>query len=354
MKRFLSTLLVAMLIVACLSTAAFAAGQAKVEAGTVNAVPGKTATVTFTVSGEFANYELFVKNDAALELVSITCDGEANTIAGSDKFGKVTFAKGENLTKNTFTATFKVPATAKCGDSFKVTAEVIFVSDRNLQKQVVTVVPGAVKIAHVWELTGTTAADCKTIGEKHYTCSICGATKTEYGVIGDHNWGEWTEVTKGDCKTPGIEERVCSVCGEKETRNTSLGEHNWGEWTKVAEGDCKTHATEERVCSVCGEKETRDGELGAHDWSTEWSWDAKNHWHACKICGEKQDHAKHNFPEEGVKSEDGKMEYRKCTVCGYIEESPVTGDRIMIISGIAAMSAVLVAAAFVCKRKFTF
>ena len=105
MKRFLSTLLVAMLIVACLSTAAFAAGQAKGEAGTVNAVPGKTATVTFTVSGEFANYELFVKNDSALELVSITCDGEANTIAGSDKFGKVTFAKGENLTKNTFTAT---------------------------------------------------------------------------------------------------------------------------------------------------------------------------------------------------------------------------------------------------------
>ena len=351
MKRFLSTLLVAMLIVACLSTAAFAAGQATVKAGTVNAVPGKTATVTFTVTGEFANYELFIKSN--LKLLAVSDDVVANVNPDSDKYGKVTFAKAENMTKHTFTATFEVPANATCGDSFAVSAEVIFVSNRDLEKQNVSVVAGAVKVEHKWVKTGSTAADCLTTGATNYKCEICGATKTEYGQKGDHNWSDWTEATKGDCVTVGTEVRECSICHEKEYRNTTNGDHSWGAWTEVSKGDCKTFGTEERICSICGEKETRDTVLGAHSYKTTWSWDAKYHWHECELCGDKADHGKHDFPEEGVKSEDGKLEYRTCKICGFIEESPVTGDhRIMIISGIAAMSAVLAAAAFVCKRKF--
>lgn len=61
---------------------------------------------------------------------------------------------------------------------------------------------------------------------------------------------------------------------------------------------------EKARCSICGEEY---GELEVHSYSTKWSTDAKNHWHACTVCGVKKDSATH-----ADSNKDG-----KCDTCSY-------------------------------------
>ena len=69
MKRFISILLVAILIVTSLATVAFAAGSASVAGNTKTAKAGEEVTLTFTVSGEFANYQLEIGRASCRERV---------------------------------------------------------------------------------------------------------------------------------------------------------------------------------------------------------------------------------------------------------------------------------------------
>ena len=161
------------------------------------------------------------------------------------------------------------------------------------------------------------------LGAMLYTCTDCGATKTEdIPMLTDHQWGDWVE-NKTDSAT---HIRYC-ICNESETAPHSFDD---GEITKPA-----TH-TETGVmtytCEDCGY--TYDEEIPVtpdHEWG-KWVDDnnGKTHSHTCE-CGETESEA-HIFnngtvTEKATHTETGVMTYT-CEDCGYTydEEIPVTPD----------------------------
>ncbi|MCH5198331.1 MAG: leucine-rich repeat protein, partial [Oscillospiraceae bacterium] len=67
---------------------------------------------------------------------------------------------------------------------------------------------------HTWNKgTVTKAATCAAVGVKTYTCTACGATKTEsLAKINDHKWDDGV-VTKEPTKTSkGVKTYTCTVC----------------------------------------------------------------------------------------------------------------------------------------------
>lgn len=72
----------------------------------------------------------------------------------------------------------------------------------------------------------TKEATCTKEGEKVFTCTVCGETKTEAVPVIAHVWKTddstdedgWKVVTQATATSEGSKERVCSVCGEKETQ----------------------------------------------------------------------------------------------------------------------------------------
>lgn len=74
--------------------------------------------------------------------------------------------------------------------------------------------------AHKWNKGKVTLKPtCADEGEKTFTCSVCGAEKTEpVPATGKHTFGDWTVTLEATATEEGEEERVCEVCGETETR----------------------------------------------------------------------------------------------------------------------------------------
>lgn len=63
------------------------------------------------------------------------------------------------------------------------------------------------------------AATCTKDGEKTYTCSGCGETKTETIKAAGHKMGAWKTVVSATTQKAGRQERSCTVCNYKETRS---------------------------------------------------------------------------------------------------------------------------------------
>ena len=97
MKRFLSILLVAILVVTSLATVAFAATEVKT---------GDVKSFTVTVSGdEFTNYGIQLSADEGLTITGIS--GAVGNVSN----GMVAYAGMTNVTEHSFTVTVQVNAT---------------------------------------------------------------------------------------------------------------------------------------------------------------------------------------------------------------------------------------------------
>ncbi len=196
--------------------------------------------------------------------------------------------------------------------------------------------------SHTWnDGEETKAATCKEEGTKTFTCTACGATKTETIPTGSHNWGSG-EVTKAaTCKEEGVKTFTCGTCGETKTEKIPVSsDHSYGAWEQE---DVSTHS---RKCSVCGKEQTKnhdwsdkeviqavtcteDGEeryecaCGAvktevleatgHNYGENWTSDATDHWHACTACGEELERVPHNPGPEATEETD-----QVCLDCGYV------------------------------------
>ena len=84
------------------------------------------------------------------------------------------------------------------------------------------------KAAHIWnagEITIPAMEDSE--GEKTYTCTICGATKTEAinKLSHIHAFGDWESYTDATCTAKGEERRYCT-CGDHESRETEIDPDN--------------------------------------------------------------------------------------------------------------------------------
>lgn len=270
MKKFVIFLLVAMLMVATVGTAAAAE------------VPGTSVTIPVTVSGEFANYTISINADAGLTIQNIT--GAGAFVISSATTAKANWASATNVTSHTIYVTVYIDPAIAPGTYY-----------------VSATVSRASKVIDVAEDTADGIAD----GLTATTVSASGGAITIEAPECEHKWGDWTEVKPATCTEAGQEMRECSACGEKEYREIPMVPHTWvTEWAKD-----ETHHW--HVCSVCGTPSEKE----AHTWS--WIVDKPANYEQeglkheeCVICGQ---HGKTEKIPQWIKDPD-------------IDDEPQTGD----------------------------
>jgi len=159
----------------------------------------------------------------------------------------------------------------------------------------------------------TKPATCLETGEKVYTCTGCGHTKTETLPIGKHNFvnacdtdcnvcGETREIThsyrSGWVNDKNCHAHECSVCGF------------WGSAEAHKPGPAPTETTAQ-TCTVCGY--IIKPALGhTHAYATEWTHNEEGHWHACQGCEVQEGFTQHVFENACDTT---------CDVCGFTRET---------------------------------
>ena len=78
---------------------------------------------------------------------------------------------------------------------------------------------------------------CTENGEMTYTCTGCGATKTETIAALGHKWDGGETTTEATCEKEGVKTFKCTACGATRTETIEKVDHNLGEDYK---------------CSMCG------------------------------------------------------------------------------------------------------
>ena len=178
---------------------------------------------------------------------------------------------------------------------------------------------------HSWDKgTTITAPTCQATGEASFTCTGCGATKTEILPMGDHPYSPWEKV---DDQT---HTHTCTVCAVAETKD-----HSWDKGKTVraanciADGEMKYTCTGcgvtrnevvpmngihtydhgcDKDCNICGAVRTTQ-----HKYSSDWTGNKSGHWHKCVNCGDKQAAVAHVPGPEATEETP-----QTCTDCGYI------------------------------------
>ena len=176
-----------------------------------------------------------------------------------------------------------------------------------------------------------TPATATTSGSKHKECTVCGYTMTTETIPATgggehtHSYGsEW----KNDADNHWHE---CS-CGDK--KDTAA--HTAGEWIIDTPATATTDGSKHKECTVCGYTMATEtipatgGGEHTHSYSSNWKYDADNHWHECS-CSDKADKAAHDFKwvvdKEATATQKG-SKHEECKVCGYKKaavEIPATG-----------------------------
>ena len=115
---------------------------------------------------------------------------------------------------------------------------------------------------HNWQQTDSSDATCMAQGTVTYTCSVCGATKTETGAYGAHVYGEWIEGQAATCSAAGwLGHYECGVChkyfdAEKNelasiVLNIDPDAHRWS-WVTDLDPTCGEPGKKHQECSLCG------------------------------------------------------------------------------------------------------
>ena len=197
---------------------------------------------------------------------------------------------------------------------------------------------------HSWdEGEETTAPDCENSGLRSYSCSVCGAEKTENIPALGHE-PELRNEKAASCTEPGYTgDSYCKRCGVQLSQGEEIAQlaHEYteavGELHLARAATCTESAVYYVSCRNCGANGTETfsaGEPLGHLWDndcdtdcnrcgltretshapdlTVWQKDAGGHWHVCTSCGEQLDYAAHTPGAEATEES-----AQVCTVCGY-------------------------------------
>lgn len=96
---------------------------------------------------------------------------------------------------------------------------------------------------------------CGNEGERTFTCSVCGETKTEsIPAMGEHSFSEEGEVIKNaNCTETGIRRFSCTVCGATRDEEISTQEgHIYDSGVVTKEATCTEEGTRLLTCTLCG------------------------------------------------------------------------------------------------------
>ena len=101
---------------------------------------------------------------------------------------------------------------------------------------------------------------CKEEGEKTFTCSICGNTKTEKVSTTDHQHMEIRNQKNPTCKEAGYSgDTYCADCGVKIFSGQTIAkteDHSWNQGEITKEPTCKEEGEKTFTCSICGNTKT--------------------------------------------------------------------------------------------------
>ena len=188
----------------------------------------------------------------------------------------------------------------------------------------------AVHTAGEWIID--TPATATTSGSKHKECTVCGYTMTTE-TIPATGGGEHTHSYSSDWKYDADNHWHECSCGDKADKAA----HTAGEWIIDTPATATTSGSKHKECTVCGYTMATEtipatgGGEHTHSYSSNWKYDADNHWHECS-CGDKKDTAAHTAGEwiidTPATATTSGTKHKKCTVCGYtmtIETIPATG-----------------------------
>ena len=130
--------------------------------------------------------------------------------------------------------------------------------------------------------------------------------------------------------------KECTVVGCGVIIEDSKAAHTAGEWIIDTPATATTSGSKHKECTVCGYTMAAEtipatgGGEHTHSYSSDWKYDADNHWHECS-CGDKADKAAHDFKwvvdKEATATQKG-SKHEECKVCGYKKaavEIPATG-----------------------------
>ena len=181
---------------------------------------------------------------------------------------------------------------------------------------------------HVWnEGVITTPATETTEGEKTYTCTKCGQTKTSSIGKLDHVHTFDTEDWDFDSENHWHP----ATCGHADEKN-ALAPHVWNEGVVTTPATETTEGEKTYTCTKCGNTKTSSiGKLDhVHTFDTEnWAFDAENHWHpaTCGHADEKNASAPHEWNDGVVTTPAdygvaGEKTYT-CNVCRTTKTEPI-------------------------------
>ncbi len=257
MKKILSIMFVALMLVSCMTVTAFASEV------------GETVTVSFKTSGNpgFAYYGAKINYDHdALTLVEINAGelSEKGYFHGNASSGIVGFAAGsQNITGDgvIFTATFKINNSAKAGNSYEVTVTLDTKSTGNADMKAVEfeIKGGTITVHcnHKWDAGKVTKeATCTEKGVKTFTCTECGETKTEEIAATGHKWDAGKVTKEATCTEDGVKTFTCTECGETKTEEIAATGHKWDAGKVTKEATCTEDGVKTFTCTECGETKT--------------------------------------------------------------------------------------------------
>lgn len=316
MKKLLSAAFALVLLLACLSMSASAAGQGAMTVSSAIGRPGDSVTLSIAITENpgTSTFQARVNFDpAVLQLTNVDKTTALGSTAPSPLNNPCTMTWADTGTAaNTYTGviatlTFRILDGAMPGNT-NVTVSFVSSYDLNTQKNTFNSPAATVTVTCPGHVPGQWAeaepAGCTAPGKEKTNCTLCGGEmQRDIDPIG-HNFGEWKNVTPAGCTTSGKDERECSRCHAKEPRDVNpLGHafsspvvtkpasckeagietgtcsrcnekaeqtipalpHTYGNWEKDKEATCTETGTQKRVCSGCGHKLTRKVAATGHD-----------------------------------------------------------------------------------------
>lgn len=352
MKKTVTAFL-CLLLIAALATTAFAAGSASFSMSASGTALRRGDTVTFTVSVSCSepatSYGLQLGYDTSVfELVSGSTNASGalinsfnngfafmfqNSTAYSGSVGTVTLKVKDNAAFGSYTvsgtASVKNGSTAVaasgCSKTITVVCDHSYGSWINAgdetHSRACAICTKEETANHIWNGgTVTKPATCKEEGEKSYSCTVCGVSRTEsIPKTNDHVFGSLTAVDSNSHKD------TCSVC-KKEVAEV----HTWGSGKVTKPATCKEEGEKTYTCDGCKYVKTEKlNKTTDHTYGTWQNADEANHKHTCSVC-QKEETAAHTWNKGAVTKkatckEEGEKTYT-CTGCKATkaEKIPVT------------------------------
>lgn len=145
----------------------------------------------------------------------------------------------------------------------------------------------------------------------HWHPATCEHTNVVSG-LGEHVWNQGVVTQWASHNAPGQKVFTCTVCGAQKTETISQT-HTYDQMIAssaylASNATCTSPAVYYKSCS-CGAKGTETFTYGSalgHTASGTYGKDVNYHWNVCSRCGAKGDLVPHSFDANG-----------KCTTCGY-------------------------------------